>query len=305
MWPIVFQRLASGGLWSGTVATVTVKSRPAARDELEERSQTESDERRSRTKGRERSMGRLPQLRGVLPIERAVGDRGFGYMKGSHPTSPCLPVACCPPLASKLFCLIALMNNCSSEECTAKHPPDAGSCTGRLSVLHRTIDATPSVQAKAYRLQGIKKIIQVVYMRTPKDGMRNRTTSKQNTAHKRRGRNRTRHSTVHITYIQSRRPTVDNQAQPTPHNITQPDALPCQCAIATGGVAEHIRPHRMRGPYACPALRSMISRSGPSSLVNACASSAATLSFGLLASGRSIALTVAARGSRRSKDSSA
>ena len=36
MWPAVFQRLARGGLWSGTVATVTVKSRPAARDELEE-----------------------------------------------------------------------------------------------------------------------------------------------------------------------------------------------------------------------------------------------------------------------------
>lgn len=63
------------------------------------------------------------------------------------------------------------------------------------------------------------------------------------------------------------------------------------------------RAHRDSGPYACPALRSMISRSGPSRRVNAFASSAATFNFG--ASARVTALTVAARGSRRSSDSSA
>jgi len=59
-----------------------------------------------------------------------------------------------------------------------------------------------------------------------------------------------------------------------------------------------------RGPYASPALRSMISRSGPRSRVNAWASNAATLSFGFDGSVRTMALTVAARGARRRSDSS-
>jgi len=59
-----------------------------------------------------------------------------------------------------------------------------------------------------------------------------------------------------------------------------------------------------RGPYVSPALRSMISRSGPRSLVNAWASNAATLSFGFDGSERTMALTVAARGARRRRDSS-
>ena len=52
------------------------------------------------------------------------------------------------------------------------------------------------------------------------------------------------------------------------------------------------------GPYASPARRSIISRSGPRRRVNAAASNAATLSFGV------DALTVAARGDRRRRDNS-
>lgn len=49
----------------------------------------------------------------------------------------------------------------------------------------------------------------------------------------------------------------------------------------------------------------MISRSGPSRRVNACASSAATFNRGIDPSVLTTALTVAARGSRRSNESSA
>lgn len=58
------------------------------------------------------------------------------------------------------------------------------------------------------------------------------------------------------------------------------------------------------GPYASPAFRSMISRSGPRSRVNAWASNSATLSFGFDESVRATALTVAARGARRRSESS-
>lgn len=57
-------------------------------------------------------------------------------------------------------------------------------------------------------------------------------------------------------------------------------------------------------PYCSPAFLSMISRSGPRSRLNAGVSKAATFNLGWEASVRCIALTVAARGARRKRDSS-
>jgi hypothetical protein len=64
------------------------------------------------------------------------------------------------------------------------------------------------------------------------------------------------------------------------------------------------RPNLYEPPYVSPALRSMISRSGPSNRVNACASSPAHLSFGRDGSERRTALTVAALGASCSSESS-